>query len=95
MAKITPVDTGWFAGTGGQIADKSAKPTSWKILMGDDRIADTSKSDPFCAGLTRDKTDAMGNERIRKNGSDTGFFFSNDFSIMQDDDKGSVGALFN
>jgi len=93
MAKIKPLDTGWFVGTGGKIG-KENKPTSWQIFQGDDRIADMSKKDPYCDGITRSKTDDMGNERILKHGSDTGFFFSHDFSIMQDDDKGSIGNLF-
>jgi len=92
--KIKPIDTGWYAGKGGRIADENNKWTSWIIIMGDDRIADMKKSDPYCDGITRGITDDMGNERIFKHGSDTGFFFNNSFFIMQDEDKGSIEDLF-
>lgn len=94
MAKIIPVDTGWFAGTGGKIGNNNGPCSGWQISQMDDRIGDMSKKDPYCDGITRGKMDDKGNERIFKRGSDTGFFFSHDFSIIQDDDKGSIGDLF-
>jgi len=95
MAKIAPRDTGWFAGEGGTIADSNSKATNWKIIVGNGgKIADISKSDPYCAGLTRVRIVDMGIERISRNGSYTGFFFNNDYSIMQDDDEESIEELF-
>jgi len=100
MAKITPVDTGWFAGNDGKIADENSDWSGWQ-LSSDGRIAQLfvqfggkkmQKPDPYYAGYTIDS-----NRRICCRGRDTGFFFSDNLSIMQDDDNpwgGSIASNF-